>query len=554
MPCPTSARGSAKTPRRACDHGHGDHVRGRQRGVVLQVAEVEQVGRLGRRRESPRPPVPAGTSRRARPLRQRWPGPPARSPRKRRRTRTRAASRAPSGVGLGVRTALRGAAIPCSPRSTFRRQPVRATWNGGALRVTRVHRASYAERLHRPFRSFTAPAVDVRLEDRTCGDHPVTYRDVRIEKNLRHDDAAMSAEPTDRTVPTGARVSRAWTVRFGLLWFGSWLAYLGPVQLALPNQFDAFDPAHKVRDFGIVSGATGCRRAGGAAGVRRAVRPHADAVRPAAYLDPRRHARVRGRAGGDRTADDLGRRRHRMARRDARPGRRDRRRDRRHRRRGARTSSAARSRPRSTARRPRDPRRRRRADRPEQPGRASVTACWPRSLVAHRRPVPAPLPRPAPDVPTPVVALRAVLAGLWVSPRANPDFAWAFGGRLLVNLGNALGTTYLLFFLQDDLRLDDPDGGLLVLTLVYLVFSLGRDRPRRPRVRPRPAGAATGSRWPRSCRRSRPAARRLPALRRRARRPARSWARATARTCPSTRRWSPRCCPMPPTARRTSGS
>ena len=72
----------------------------------------------------------------------------------------------------------------------------------------------------------------------------------------------------------------------------------------------------------------------------------------------------------------------------------------------------------------------------------------------------------------PPLSLRAVVAGLWVDPRANPDFAWAFAGRLLVNLGNALGTTYLLYFLQDDLRLDDPDGGLLVLSVVYLVFTL----------------------------------------------------------------------------------
>ena len=42
--------------------------------------------------------------------------------------------------------------------------------------------------------------------------------------------------------------------------------------------------------------------------------------------------------------------------------------------------------------------------------------------------------RDAPDVPTPSLSLRAVFAGIWVSPRANPDFAWAFGGRLLVNL------------------------------------------------------------------------------------------------------------------------
>ena len=55
---------------------------------------------------------------------------------------------------------------------------------------------------------------------------------------------------------------------------------------------------------------------------------------------------------------------------------------------------------------------------------------------------------------------------------AIPTSRWAFGGRLLVNLGNALGTTYLLYFLQDDLKLADPDTGLLVLTLVYLVFTL----------------------------------------------------------------------------------
>ena len=57
-------------------------------------------------------------------------------------------------------------------------------------------------------------------------------------------------------------------------------------------------------------------------------------------------------------------------------------------------------------------------------------------------------------------------------PAANPDFAWAFGGRLLVNLGNAFGTTYLLFFLRDDLKVPNPDSSLLVLTVVYLVFTL----------------------------------------------------------------------------------
>ena len=73
------------------------------------------------------------------------------------------------------------------------------------------------------------------------------------------------------------------------------------------------------------------------------------------------------------------------------------------------------------------------------------------------------------DVPTPALTVRSLVQGFWVR---NADFGWAFGGRLLVNLGNALGTTYLLYFLQDDLKLDDPDGGLLVLSSVYLVFTL----------------------------------------------------------------------------------
>ncbi len=56
--------------------------------------------------------------------------------------------------------------------------------------------------------------------------------------------------------------------------------------------------------------------------------------------------------------------------------------------------------------------------------------------------------------------------------RANPDFAWAFGGRLLVNVGNALGTTYFLFFLRDFLKVPDPDASLFTMSLVYLVFTL----------------------------------------------------------------------------------
>ena len=59
------------------------------------------------------------------------------------------------------------------------------------------------------------------------------------------------------------------------------------------------------------------------------------------------------------------------------------------------------------------------------------------------------------------------LRSFWVSPRRHPDFAWAFGTRFLVQLGNALGTLYLLYFLTDAVRLTDPTNGLLILILVY---------------------------------------------------------------------------------------
>jgi MFS family permease len=71
------------------------------------------------------------------------------------------------------------------------------------------------------------------------------------------------------------------------------------------------------------------------------------------------------------------------------------------------------------------------------------------------------------------VALRAagsLLAGLrnlWISPRAFPDFAWGWLTHLLINLGNALGTLYLLYFLTDAAHYPDPNTGLLILTALY---------------------------------------------------------------------------------------
>ncbi|GIJ21185.1 MFS transporter [Micromonospora lutea] len=64
-------------------------------------------------------------------------------------------------------------------------------------------------------------------------------------------------------------------------------------------------------------------------------------------------------------------------------------------------------------------------------------------------------------------ALRGLLRSMWVSPRQHPDFGWAWITRFLVQLGNALGTLYLLYFLTDEVQVADPEGGLLVLILLY---------------------------------------------------------------------------------------
>jgi len=67
---------------------------------------------------------------------------------------------------------------------------------------------------------------------------------------------------------------------------------------------------------------------------------------------------------------------------------------------------------------------------------------------------------PLKDAPMPRLTFRLDLRG-------NPDFAWAWATRFLVMLGNALGTLYLLYFLTDKVKLDDPDSGLLTMILLY---------------------------------------------------------------------------------------
>lgn len=67
----------------------------------------------------------------------------------------------------------------------------------------------------------------------------------------------------------------------------------------------------------------------------------------------------------------------------------------------------------------------------------------------------------------PATSVLAVLRGFWISPRQHPDFAWAWLSRLLINLGNGVGTVYLLFYLQDAVDYTDPATGVFILTLIY---------------------------------------------------------------------------------------
>lgn len=65
---------------------------------------------------------------------------------------------------------------------------------------------------------------------------------------------------------------------------------------------------------------------------------------------------------------------------------------------------------------------------------------------------------------------RSLIEGLWISPREHPDFGWTLLSRILVNFGNAFGTSLLLYFLEFGLKDPDADDDLLILILIYMVF------------------------------------------------------------------------------------
>jgi len=79
---------------------------------------------------------------------------------------------------------------------------------------------------------------------------------------------------------------------------------------------------------------------------------------------------------------------------------------------------------------------------------------------------------PLPKEFKPRVPVGTALRRLWVSPRQHPDFGWAWGTHFMVNLGNDLGTLYLLYFLNNRVHYHDPQTGLLTLMALYAVALL----------------------------------------------------------------------------------
>lgn len=85
---------------------------------------------------------------------------------------------------------------------------------------------------------------------------------------------------------------------------------------------------------------------------------------------------------------------------------------------------------------------------------------------------------------------RLRLKDFWISPRAHPDFGWAWLTRFLLNLSNSIAIVYLLYFLQDVVGYPEPDSGVFILTAVYaatllstvVISGIWSDRVSRRRV------------------------------------------------------------------------
>jgi MFS family permease len=271
------------------------------------------------------------------------------------------------------------------------------------------------------------------------------------------------------TAVTPAPVTRGWTSLFGLVWFGIWMAWLVPIQLALPDQLDHVDPSHSVRDFGIINGAVGvvailtlpffgalCDRTRSPFGRRRVwvaigLTIFAGGVLVAGLLTSwvligvswtiaSVGYNILSAALAAVVADQVPDQQRGMI-------------------------SAAMYGPQAVGILVGVVAFAGLSDAGRYVAIAVVlVACVLPWLARQRDVVPEEAAKP--------LRLRDVFAPKSINPNSDPDFVWGFAGRLLVNLGNALGTTQMLFFLRDGLKVDDPDDTLTFVLLSYLAATL----------------------------------------------------------------------------------
>lgn len=72
----------------------------------------------------------------------------------------------------------------------------------------------------------------------------------------------------------------------------------------------------------------------------------------------------------------------------------------------------------------------------------------------------------------PAFELGAFVKNFWVNPREHPDFAWAWLTRFIPFVGYFLGTTYVLYYLQDVVKHPDALQGASTFSIVATVVSL----------------------------------------------------------------------------------
>lgn len=71
----------------------------------------------------------------------------------------------------------------------------------------------------------------------------------------------------------------------------------------------------------------------------------------------------------------------------------------------------------------------------------------------------------------PVIPGEGAAPGVAAKParRVRADYWWVFVARLVITLGQSIALFYLLYYLRDRIHYDDPDAGVLILTVVYAV-------------------------------------------------------------------------------------